>query len=81
MTTFLDYFEAMGNNLRVVVTRKWRPNPRPEVVTIQKAARIAHISIWDIVEEIRATEAFENDEVSINFSPLDNGPEHMPKRI
>jgi hypothetical protein len=80
MTTFLDYFEAMGNNLRVVVTRKWKPSPKPEVVTIRTAANIAHISIWDIVEEMRAAQAFENDEVSIGFSPLDNGPEHMPKQ-
>jgi hypothetical protein len=80
MTVFQNYFDAMNYDIRVMVMRKYKPELEPVVVTLRTAAKMAQIRLDDLLEVMRAAQSFENDKVSIRFSPLDNGPEHMPKR-
>jgi hypothetical protein len=78
MTVFQDYFDAMGHAIRVIVISKTGKEPR--VVTLQKAAMITGVSCGDLMEEMRVTQTYETKHYQVQFSPLDNGPEHMPKR-
>jgi hypothetical protein len=78
MTVFQQYFDAMGHAIRVVVISKRTKVPR--TVTLSVAATMTGISCGSLTEEMRVSNSYEDKDFEVHFSPLDNGPEHMPKR-
>jgi hypothetical protein len=79
MTVFQNYFDAMGDAIRVTVVNKAKREIK--VVTLKVAGRMLHVSIGDLVEEMRVNSTYEDQYFEVHFFPKDNGPEHMPKRI